>query len=58
VKRFASPEPVREVSLAVHRSFPKEALIQTLKDEIIANIPERMRISDGKKRVLWRGGNA
>ncbi len=58
VKRFADPEPVREVSLAVHRSFPKEALLQALRTEILASIPERMRISDGKKRIHWRGSNA
>jgi LysR family hydrogen peroxide-inducible transcriptional activator len=45
---------VREVSLAAHRSFPKEALLETLKAEIIANIPERMRMGEGKKRVRWR----
>jgi len=54
VKRFADPEPVREVSLAAHRSFPKEALLQTLREEILAKIPERMRISDQKRKVRWR----
>jgi LysR family hydrogen peroxide-inducible transcriptional activator len=54
IKRFAAPEPVREVSLAVHRSFPKEALLQTLRAEILEKIPERMRIGNRKKRVGWR----
>jgi len=58
VKRFAGPEPVREVSLATHRSFPNEALLQTLRAEILASIPERMRIHGDQRRIRWRPGNS
>ncbi|CAA9283213.1 MAG: Hydrogen peroxide-inducible genes activator _ OxyR [uncultured Cytophagales bacterium] len=58
VKRFAAPEPVREVSLVAHRSFPKEALLQALRAEILASIPERMRINGGQRRIRWRPGNS
>lgn len=54
VKRFEAPEPVREVSLVVHRSFAKEALIETLRKEILSGIPETMLSEKKYMRVLWR----
>ncbi|MDX2285955.1 MAG: LysR substrate-binding domain-containing protein [Bacteroidia bacterium] len=42
VRRFAGPEPVREVSIAVHSSFIKEALVQHLRACIQAAVPAAM----------------
>jgi LysR family hydrogen peroxide-inducible transcriptional activator len=53
VKRFVDPEPVREVSLVAHHSFPKEALLHTLREEILEKIPARMRVAGPKKKVRW-----
>ena len=42
----AAPQPVREVSLVMHRSFLKRKLITALKTEIMANLPAEL--TDGK----------
>jgi Transcriptional regulator len=42
IRYFKQPVPVREVSIAVHRTFVKRRLIDILKKEIIAAVPEKM----------------
>jgi LysR family hydrogen peroxide-inducible transcriptional activator len=42
IKRFSSPEPVREVSLVVHTNFIKESVIRRLQDSIQNAIPPRL----------------
>jgi LysR family hydrogen peroxide-inducible transcriptional activator len=54
IKRFVQPEPVREVSIVVHNSFTKEALIERLHDSILQNIPNRFRKFERFTRVKWR----
>lgn len=54
VRRFETPEPVREVSLVMHNSFAKEKLIDKLRSEIIANIPKSMLSKKRYVRVNWR----
>lgn len=39
VKRFLSPEPVRQVSLAVHHGFVKEMLLVKMREAILKSIP-------------------
>jgi LysR family hydrogen peroxide-inducible transcriptional activator len=39
LRRFLHPEPVREVSLAVHNSYIKESVINRLKEEIQKVVP-------------------
>jgi LysR family hydrogen peroxide-inducible transcriptional activator len=51
VKKLKEPSPVREVSLATHRDHIKTKLIQTLKEEVLAIIPERMKELRRKKIV-------
>ena len=43
IRRFMTPEPVREVSLVVHSSFIKESLIESLTASIKEVIPLRMQ---------------
>jgi LysR family hydrogen peroxide-inducible transcriptional activator len=43
VKHFTAPEPVREVSLAVHFGFVKEMLLVKLRDAILKSIPPHFR---------------
>ncbi|MDX5436909.1 MAG: LysR substrate-binding domain-containing protein [Pontibacter sp.] len=45
------PQPLREVSLVVHRSFLKKKLIEALRDEIIACIPGSVRERKKEKVV-------
>ncbi|MDX5436968.1 MAG: LysR substrate-binding domain-containing protein [Pontibacter sp.] len=51
VHLFQDPQPLREVSLAVHRSFLKKKLIEALQQEIIASIPEDIRNRKKEKVV-------
>ncbi|MFT3825209.1 MAG: LysR substrate-binding domain-containing protein [Chitinophagaceae bacterium] len=43
LRHFKRPSPMREISLVVHRDFVKKRLIDALKQEIIAGIPEKVR---------------
>jgi LysR family hydrogen peroxide-inducible transcriptional activator len=43
IRHFKKPAPMREVSIVVHRDFVKKRLIEALKEEIIAAIPEKLR---------------
>lgn len=40
VKRFAEPEPVREVSIVTHRHLVKQRQVEALKSSILTHIPE------------------
>lgn len=53
VKRFVSPEPVREVSLVVAQGFVKEALITKLRDAILKSIPSHFKKNEKYIRVKW-----
>ncbi|MFC0772241.1 hydrogen peroxide-inducible genes activator [Terrimonas alba] len=43
LRQFKRPAPMREVSLAVHRDFVKKRLVEILKKEIIASVPEKIK---------------
>ncbi|MBX2931956.1 MAG: hydrogen peroxide-inducible genes activator [Chitinophagaceae bacterium] len=43
IRHFKNPIPVREVSIVMHKHFAKKRLIETLKKEIIAVIPEKLK---------------
>jgi LysR family hydrogen peroxide-inducible transcriptional activator len=43
LRPFRRPAPMREVSLVVHRDFIKKRLVEILKKEIIAAVPEKIR---------------
>jgi LysR family transcriptional regulator, hydrogen peroxide-inducible genes activator len=53
VKRFVSPEPVREVSLAVHNGFVKEMLLVKLREAILKAIPAHFQKNEKYIRVRW-----
>jgi LysR family transcriptional regulator, hydrogen peroxide-inducible genes activator len=42
LRRFRKPEPVREVSIVIHRDHLKRRLIDALKKEIIHSLPEKL----------------
>ena len=54
VRRFADPQPVREVSIVTHHSFAKEVLVDELRKSILAIIPKSYRKNDHFFRVKWR----
>ncbi|WP_347158061.1 hydrogen peroxide-inducible genes activator [Pontibacter chitinilyticus] len=43
VREFSAPQPQREVSLVVHRTFLKKKLIEALQQEIVAALPESIK---------------
>lgn len=53
VKHFTAPEPVREVSLAVHYGFVKEMLIVKLRESILNSIPPHFKKNEKYIRVRW-----
>lgn len=54
IKRFQAMEPVREVSIACHKSFAKEHLIEILREAILDEIPKRFTKKEDYIRVRWR----
>lgn len=54
VRRFQEPQPTREVSLVVHKSFAKEALLNSLRDTIQENLPPVVQKVKHFTRVKWR----
>ena len=53
IRRFFE-EPVREVSIVVHNSFTKEALLERLRDKIQDAVPEDFTKKKKYVRVKWR----
>src|SRR5688500_5606118 len=43
IRHFKKPAPMREVSIVSHRDFVKKRLIEALKEEIIASIPDKIK---------------
>jgi LysR family hydrogen peroxide-inducible transcriptional activator len=43
VRYFDAPAPVREVSLVTHRDYVKKRLVEVLKAEIMASLPDKVR---------------
>ena len=53
IKRFANPEPVREVSIVVHNSYFKKSVIDRLKDTIQKVIPKRLLERQSIVEIDW-----
>ena len=53
-RRFNEPEPAREVSIVVHKSFTKENLITSLRKSILKFTPESFRKNNRFVTVKWR----
>lgn len=43
IRHFKKPSPMREVSLVVHRNFVKKKLVDSLREQILLTIPEKIR---------------
>ena len=54
IRRFVTPEPVREVSIVVHNSFTREKLIGELHRCILKNIPKSFVSQKKRFKVQWR----
>ncbi|MBN8668620.1 MAG: LysR family transcriptional regulator [Chitinophagales bacterium] len=51
IRQFRKPVPMRQVSLVVHRDFIKKKLLDILKREIIAAVPEKIKRNSAKNVV-------
>ncbi len=45
VRHFKSPVPVREVSLVTHRNYIKKKLVDVLKEEVLAAMPQKIKLN-------------
>lgn len=54
VKRFAEPQPAREVSLVVNKTFAREQLLVELRKSILAVVPDSFRKNQRFVGVAWR----
>jgi LysR family transcriptional regulator, hydrogen peroxide-inducible genes activator len=54
VRTFRNPQPVREVSIVLRRSFMKSRLVDILQKSILDSIPNILKNSDRGKVVEWR----
>lgn len=52
LRYFEDPEPVREIGLVTNDHFVKLTLLQSLMDEILKLVPEKMRVQKKNRRVL------
>jgi len=52
VRYFEDPEPVREVGLITNDHFVRMTLLQSLMDEILNLVPEKMRVQKKNRKVL------
>lgn len=52
-KDFLDPKPAREVSIITNRKFMKRKVVESLKRNIIENIPKELRHQKKKKVIAW-----
>ena len=52
IRYFEDPEPVREISLVTNGHFVKMTILQSLMDEILKLVPEKMRVQKKNRKVL------
>lgn len=54
VVRFRDPQPVREISLVVHRFFTRENLLSRLQSAIQSELPGSLRRAGAIRSIPWR----
>jgi LysR family transcriptional regulator, hydrogen peroxide-inducible genes activator len=52
VRYFEDPEPVREISIVTSEQFVKLTLLQSLIEEVLLLVPEKMRVQKKNRRLL------
>ncbi len=52
IRYFEDPEPVREISLVTNDLFVRETVLNSLMDEILKLVPEKMRVQKKNRKVL------
>ncbi len=54
VRTFRNPQPVREVSIVLRRSFMKRKLVDLLQNAILESVPDILKNSKRGRVVEWR----
>jgi len=54
IKRFAQPQPVREVSLVCHRSFNRSLLLEAIKNLVREHLPAHITRPREIVKIKWR----
>ncbi len=54
LRRFAPPEPVREISLVVHHTFVRLPLLEFLRTALLAQVPARLHARAAGNRIRWQ----
>jgi LysR family hydrogen peroxide-inducible transcriptional activator len=54
IASFKSPKPIREVSLVYIRSLGKNKILNAIKEEILNNIPDDLKLKNKGKVVEWK----
>lgn len=54
LRRFAAPEPVREVSLVVHQTFVRLPLLDFLRAALLRQVPARLHASAAGRKIQWK----
>jgi LysR family hydrogen peroxide-inducible transcriptional activator len=54
IRRFAKPEPSREICLACHVAFSREKLIEIIRDSIQKHLPYNLKRSRNFIRIRWQ----
>ena len=54
IRRFKEPQPAREVSVVVHKSFTKEGLLTALRKSMLKTIPSGFKKNTRFVTVRWR----
>ncbi|MBL6446313.1 hydrogen peroxide-inducible genes activator [Fulvivirga sp. 29W222] len=54
LRSFKDPKPVREVSLAMHKSFLKRKLVEALHKEILDSIPDYINVQKHGAVIKWK----
>lgn len=54
IRHFNDPQPAREISIVVHKSFTKELLLTRLRKSVIETVPKHFRKNSRFFTVKWR----
>jgi len=54
VREIIEPVPAREIGIVVHKSFVKEHIINTMKEDILHGIPDKMKNKEGLEIIEWK----
>ena len=52
LRYFATPEPVREISLVTTKHFVRNSILQSLMDEILKLVPEKIKVQKKNRKIL------